>query len=222
MNPFENSTLIPCIVQSSKDKTVLMLAYMNQEAYEKTLSTGQLTFFSRSRQALWVKGETSGNRLDLKQLTLDCDSDTFLAQVVPSGPVCHTGDLTCFDRSPVYEKDEAGSVTNRMSEVTLERETESGNPPGNPVLQTLFDCIEDRKANPKEKAYTTYLFEKGLDKILKKVGEEAAEVIIASKNPDKTEFLNECADLIYHLWVLISVQNLKPSQVFEVLESRSH
>ncbi len=218
MNPFENNTLIPCIVQSSVDKKVLMLAYMNQEAYEKTLASRTLTFFSRSRQALWVKGETSGNRLDLQQLTLDCDSDTLLAWVVPSGPVCHTGDATCFDREAVYTKEGFEAVVKTVSEGETEGESKSEIP----VLQTLFNCIEDRKANPKEKSYTTYLFEKGLDKILKKVGEETAEVIIASKNPDKNEFLNECADLIYHLWVLISVQNLKPSQVFKVLKSREN
>lgn len=203
MNLFKDKTLIPCVVQSSENLSVLMLAYMNQEAYEKTLETGVLTFYSRSRQSLWVKGETSGNRLTLQKLTFDCDADTLLAQVIPSGPVCHTGDVTCFDRKPVYEKDYAPL------------------PQGSEVLKTLFNCIEDRQANPKEGSYTTYLFDQGMDKVLKKIGEEAAEVIIASKNPDKSEFLNECADLIYHLWVLIAIQNLKPAQVYEILKERA-
>lgn len=203
MNLFKDKPLIPCVVQSSQNLSVLMLAYMNQEAYEKTLETGVLTFYSRSRQSLWIKGETSGNRLTLQKLTFDCDGDTLLAQVIPSGPVCHTGDVTCFDRKPIYEKDCA----------PLTQESE--------VLKTLFNCIEDRQANPKEGSYTTYLFDKGMDKVLKKIGEEAAEVIIASKNPDKSEFLNECADLIYHLWVLIAIQNLKPAQVYEILKERA-
>lgn len=211
MNPFKDKNLIPCVVQSSIDKRVLMVAYLNQEAYDQTLATGVLTFYSRSRQSLWVKGETSGNTLTLQKLTFDCDADTLLAEVLPSGPVCHTGDITCFDRVPVYERE----GTEKPSQMKSTDSKASVN-----TLNKLFDCILDRKANPTEGSYTTYLFQKGMDKILKKVGEESAEVIIASKNPDKNEFLNECADLIYHLWVLMALQDLKPSQVYKILEDR--
>lgn len=206
MHPFDKSTLVPCIVQSAANGQVLMLAYLNEEAYKNTLTTGVLTFYSRSREQLWIKGETSGNRLELIDLTLDCDADTFLATVIPSGPVCHTGDMTCFDRNPVFEKANPSEAT--------------GNPA---ILDELFQCIEDRKQQPEhfKTSYTSYLFTKGVDKILKKVGEEAAEVIIASKNPDKKEFLNECGDLIYHLWVLLSIQDLEPRSVYRILESRA-
>lgn len=193
MNPFEKNPLIPCIVQSAQDGQVLMLAYLNETAYQQTLNTGTLTFFSRSRQQLWVKGETSGNRLTLQKLTWDCDADTLLAIVSPSGPVCHLGDSTCFDRPAVMD---------------------------DAVLSRLFDRISDRKKAPKAGAYTTYLLESGLDKILKKVGEEASEVIIAAKNPDDSALLGEAADLLYHLWVLLAERGLKPEAVYEVLAAR--
>lgn len=204
MNPFIDKPLIPCVVQSHLDNRVLMVAYLNQEAYDQTLATGVLTFYSRSRQSLWIKGETSGNTLTLLKLTFDCDADTLLAEVIPVGPVCHTGDVTCFDREPIY-------VSNKGA-------GKNGDPA---VLNNLFNCILDRKRNPKEGAYTTYLFQKGMDKILKKIGEESAEVIIAAKNPDKSEFLNECGDLLYHLWVLMAIQDLEPSQVYQILEARA-
>lgn len=220
MNPFKEKPLIPCVVQSSLDNRVLMVAYLNQEAYEKTLATGTLTFYSRSRQSLWIKGETSGNTLTLQKLTFDCDADTLLAEVIPSGPVCHTGDMTCFDREPVFESNRRVGKNGSFEMVEAAENSES---PATSVqvLNTLFNCILDRKMNPKEGSYTTYLFEKGMDKVLKKVGEESAEVIIASKNPDKSEFLNECGDLLYHLWVLMAIQDLNPSQVYKVLESRA-
>lgn len=211
MKPFEKQTLIPCIVQSAENGQVLMLAYLNEEAYNRTLATGELTFFSRSRQQLWVKGETSGNRLRLQKLTWDCDADTLLAQVLPSGPVCHTGDATCFEGEAVI-----GSKLNiptKNSKISSESSKIA-------VLTRLFDCIEGRKKAPKAGAYTSYLFDEGLDKILKKVGEEAAEVIIASKNSNVEAFLGEAADLIYHLFVLLAELGLKPEAVYEVLEGR--
>lgn len=211
MNPFKDKTLIPCVVQSRLDNRVLMVAYLNQEAYEQTLSTGVLTFYSRSRQSLWVKGQTSGNTLSLEKLTFDCDEDTLLAEVIPSGPVCHTGDVTCFDREPIFTRGNLAGETGPTDSPEANAQ----------VLNTLFDCILDRKENPTEGSYTTYLFEKGMDKVLKKIGEESAEVIIASKNPDKAEFLNECGDLLYHLWVLMAIQGLKPSQVYQILENRA-
>lgn len=193
MNPFEKQNLIPCVVQSLIDGQVLMLAYLNETAYKQTLDSGVLTFYSRSRQKLWVKGETSGNRLTLQKLTWDCDKDTLLAQVLPSGPVCHLDDHTCFDRPAVMD---------------------------NTVLGRLYECILDRKKAPKLGAYTTYLLDSGLDKILKKIGEESSEVIIAAKNSDNDNLLGEVADLIYHLWVLLVERDLSPEDVYEVLRSR--
>lgn len=211
MKPFEKQTLIPCIVQSAENGQVLMLAYLNEEAYNRTLATGELTFFSRSRQQLWVKGETSGNRLRLQKLTWDCDADTLLAQVLPSGPVCHTGDTTCFEGEAVIDF--------KLNTPMGNLETSSV-PSKIAVLTRLFDCIEGRKKAPKAGAYTSYLFDEGLDKILKKVGEETAEVIIASKNSDAEAFLGEAADLIYHLFVLLAELGLRPEAVYEVLAER--
>lgn len=199
-NLFEKSTLIPCIVQSELSKEVLMLAYMNAEAFKQTMDTQILTFYSRSRAKLWIKGETSGNLLKLISLKLDCDGDTLLASVIPSGPVCHTGLTTCFDRETL---------------LSLGTTTPSGN-----ILDRLFDRILDRKKKPKEGSYTQYLFDQGIDKILKKIGEEASEVIIAAKNPSHEAVLEESADLLYHLWVLLAERNLRPEEIYEILERR--
>jgi phosphoribosyl-ATP pyrophosphohydrolase/phosphoribosyl-AMP cyclohydrolase len=199
-NLFEKTTLIPCIVQSALSKEVLMLAYMNAEAFKQTMDTQILTFYSRSRAELWIKGETSGNRLKLISLKLDCDGDTLLASVMPSGPVCHTGTTTCFDREAL---------------LSLGTTTPSGN-----ILDRLFDRIMDRKKEPKEGSYTQYLFDQGLDKILKKIGEEASEVIIAAKNPSNEAILEESADLLYHLWVLLAERELTPKDLYQVLEKR--
>lgn len=191
---FDKAALIPCVVQDAATKDMLMLAYMNEEAYRQTVTTGTLTFYSRSRSQLWVKGETSGNTLSLTSLSLDCDRDTLLAVVSPRGPVCHLGTRTCFD----------------------------GEPPDSPdMLTRLYDRVLTRKKEPQQGSYTNYLFDQGLDKILKKVGEEAAEVIIAAKNQSPAEVAGEAADLLYHLWVLLAELGLSPEQIYQVLEKRS-
>lgn len=203
---FETTTLIPCIVQSAENKDVLMLAYMNQEAFELTLSTQTLTFYSRSRASLWIKGETSGNTLKLISLKADCDADTLLAEVIPTGPTCHTGSTSCFG-----EPSDASCTADAAY---------TANTADSPILGQLFNCILERKKEPKTGSYTNYLFEQGLDKILKKIGEEASEIIIASKNDSDEALLGEAADFLYHLWVLLAEKNLVPEDLYQVLESR--
>lgn len=197
--PFEKNLLIPCIVQSDLDGQVLMLAYLNQEAFEKTLATRTLTFFSRSRQSLWVKGETSGNRLSLKSLHFDCDQDTLLALVSPTGPTCHLNHVTCFGSKPIFESPNSAYQ----------------------VLNQLYTTILERKKSAQSASYTQYLFQSGLDKILKKVGEEASEVIIAAKNSQQEPLLDEIADLIYHLYVLLAQKDLPPEAFLEILKGRA-
>lgn len=175
--------LIPVVVQEDRTQQVLMLAYMNREAFDKTVETGRMTYYSRSRQELWVKGLTSGHFQYVKELTADCDFDTLLARVSQVGAACHTGAYSCFFHT-VLEKERR--VRNFFQ-----------------VLETEYATIVDRKKNPKEGSYTNYLFEKGLDKILKKVGEEATEIIIAAKNPDSEEIKYEMADFFYHAMVMM-------------------
>lgn len=175
--------LIPVIAQDYKTSEVLMLAYMNKEAFEKTIETGRMTYFSRSRQKLWMKGEESGNFQYVKALTIDCDNDTILAKVSQIGVACHTGSRTCFFTDLIRkEYDDTNPLT---------------------VFEDVYDIIRDRKKNPKEGSYTNYLFEKGIDKILKKVGEECTEIVIAAKNPDAEEIKYEISDFLYHLMVLM-------------------
>jgi phosphoribosyl-ATP pyrophosphohydrolase/phosphoribosyl-AMP cyclohydrolase len=178
--------LIPVITQDFNTGEVLMLAYMNEQAYNRTIKEGKMVYFSRSRKALWVKGETSGNFQYVKEIWLDCDNDTLLAKVIPDGPACHTGNKSCF-------------YTN-----LIEKEYKKTNTYH--ILEDVYNVIMDRKRNPKEGSYTNYLFDKGIDKILKKCGEEAAEIIIAAKNPETGELRYEIADFLYHLMVLM-VQN---------------
>ncbi|TAH74750.1 MAG: bifunctional phosphoribosyl-AMP cyclohydrolase/phosphoribosyl-ATP diphosphatase HisIE, partial [Anaerolineaceae bacterium] len=166
-----NNGLIPVITQDYRTGEVLMLAYMNEEAYNRTITQGQMTYFSRSRNALWIKGETSGNYQYVKEIFLDCDNDTLLAKVIPSGPACHTGNKSCFYTS-LIEKEYKMINTYH-------------------ILEDVYDVIMDRMKNPKEGSYTNYLFDKGIDKILKKCGEEAAEIIIAAKNPETGELRYE-------------------------------
>ncbi len=175
--------LVPVIVQDYKNDEVLMLAYMNEESFRKTLETGKMTYFSRSRQSLWVKGETSGHFQYVKELKIDCDNDTILAKVAQIGAACHTGNRSCFYRTLVRT---AYDDTNPLH-----------------VFQDVYDIISDRKKHPKEGSYTNYLFDKGIDKILKKVGEENTEIIIAAKNPDSEEIKYEVSDYLYHLMVLM-------------------
>lgn len=175
--------LLPVIAQDVKTKEVLMLAYMNKEAYETTLETGIMTYYSRSRKELWTKGSTSGHYQYVKSLTIDCDNDTILAKVEQIGAACHTGNPTCFYTD------------------LIRKEYEDLNPLT--VLQDVYNIILDRKENPKEGSYTNYLFDKGIDKILKKCGEEATEIVIAAKNPDAEELKYEISDFMYHMMVLM-------------------
>lgn len=195
MTPFEKQTLIPCIVQDVNTKQVLMMAYMNQEAYELTQTSKIATFYSRSRQSLWIKGATSGNTLHVVSIAWDCDEDTILCMVQPTGPACHTGKVSCFDESYLSFKSSS-------------------------IWTYLFDTIIDRKANPQEGAYTTYLFNKGLDKMLKKVGEETAEIIIASKNESKDDLVGEIADLAYHLAVVMVEKGVSLKDIEDKLSQR--
>lgn len=176
--------LIPVVVQDYQTEEVLMLAYMNEEAFSATLRSGQMTYWSRSRKELWVKGMTSGCFQYVKSLTLDCDNDTILAKVAQVGAACHTGNHTCFFQE------------------LASREYDDTNPLK--VFQQVYDVILDRQKNPKEGSYTNYLFEKGIDKILKKLGEECTEIVIAAKNPDKEEIKYEISDFLYHMMVLMA------------------
>ena len=175
--------LLPVIVQHYQTGEVLMLAYMNEEAFNQTVKTGRMTYYSRSRQKLWLKGETSGHFQYVKSLTIDCDLDTLLAKVDQVGAACHTGNPTCFFQPIV------GSDNNEKSPVQ--------------VFEHVYQTIIDRKNNPKEGSYTNYLFEQGQDKILKKIGEEATGIVIASKNPNPEELKTEMADFLYHAMVLM-------------------
>lgn len=192
--------LIPVIVQQYKTQEVLMLAYMNEEAFYNTIKTGKMTYYSRSRQNLWVKGETSGHTQFVKSLTIDCDKDTLLAKVEQTGAACHTGNPTCFFQ-PLVGSDY--DETNPLQ-----------------VFESVYDTILDRKQNPKEGSYTNYLFEKGIDKILKKIGEEAAEMIIASKNPNPEEVKYEMADFLYHAMVLMVEKGVSWEDIIKELAER--
>ncbi len=178
-----NDGLIPVIVQDYQTNQVLMLAYMNEEAYNTTLDTGKMTYYSRSRRELWIKGLTSGHFQYVKELSADCDKDTLLAKVSQIGAACHTGSYSCFFNE-IVRKDYR--ITNPLE-----------------VFQKEYATILDRKEHPKEGSYTNYLFDKGIDKILKKVGEEATEIIIAAKNPDPEEIKYEISDFLYHVMVLM-------------------
>ena len=192
--------MVPVIVQDYRTDQVLMLAYMNEEAYNKTLSTGKMTYFSRSRKELWIKGETSSHYQYVYSLTADCDLDTILAKVRQIGAACHTGSYSCF-----------------FNEIAKKDYTEK-NP--QKVLDSVFDVIKDRKVNPREGSYTNYLFDKGLDKILKKVGEEATEMVIAAKNPNSNEIVYEMSDFLYHMMVLMAEKNVSWEDVTDELSRR--
>ncbi|OLN23982.1 bifunctional phosphoribosyl-AMP cyclohydrolase/phosphoribosyl-ATP pyrophosphatase [Domibacillus antri] len=196
---FDEKGLVPAIVQDATTYEVLTLAYMNKESLEKTMETGETWFYSRSRQELWNKGATSGNTQKVVSMQFDCDKDAIAVKVEPAGPACHRGTTSCFD-APFYGE-ESGALPYA-------------------ILQQLEQVIADREQKRPEGAYTTYLFDKGVDKILKKVGEEAAEVIIAAKNRDKEELQWEAADLLYHLLVLLREQDLALDDVLSVLARR--
>jgi phosphoribosyl-AMP cyclohydrolase / phosphoribosyl-ATP pyrophosphohydrolase len=197
---FDEKGLVPAIIQDAETMKVLTLAYMNEESLEKTLETGETWFYSRSRQELWHKGATSGNTQSVVSIKYDCDQDALLIQVKPKGPACHTGAVSCFSEEAVSER------SPRLANYQF--------------LQTLEKVIQQRYKERPEGAYTTYLFEKGLDKILKKIGEEASEVIIAAKNREHEELKWEAADLLYHLLVLLVEQDLPFKEVLRTLEKR--
>ncbi|WP_314396664.1 bifunctional phosphoribosyl-AMP cyclohydrolase/phosphoribosyl-ATP diphosphatase HisIE [Leptotrichia shahii] len=194
---FDEKGLVPAIIQDYYTKEVLTLAYMNKESLEITLRDKKTCFFSRSRQELWLKGETSGNYQHVVSVKYDCDADALLVEVKKDGPACHTGTESCFFNS-LFEAEDYSSFT----------------------PEKLYELIKDRKINPNEKSYTSYLFEKGLDKILKKVGEECTEVIIAAKNNDNDELRYEIADLYYHTLVLMIEQGLTIQDVKDELAKR--
>ncbi len=205
---YDQRGLVPAVIQDAASGTVLMLAYMNEESLKKTLATGVTWFYSRNRQMLWQKGETSGHVQKVKDIYYDCDGDTLLVKVEQEGVACHEGTFSCFSR--------------RLDGAETERDTTAAADyrPAMTVLYELYNVINDRKANPKEGSYTTYLFTKGRDKILKKVGEEAAETIIASKNAAKAEILYEMADLWYHCLVLLAHHDITPTELLAELQSR--
>lgn len=198
--------LVPAVVQDALSKEVLMLAYMNEESLRKSLESGQTWFWSRSRNELWNKGATSGHTQQIVSLHYDCDGDTLLVKVQQKGPACHTGAYSCFYREGASAEEKAAS--------TQQQEDRFG------PLSRLEATIAQRDAERPEGAYTTYLFEKGVDKILKKVGEETAEVIIAAKNRDQEELRAEAADLIFHLMVLLREQGIPFDGVLQELEFR--
>jgi phosphoribosyl-ATP pyrophosphohydrolase/phosphoribosyl-AMP cyclohydrolase len=183
--------LVPCIIQDATTQRVLMLGFMNEEAYQKTITEKRVTFLSRTKNRLWTKGETSGNFLELVEITLDCDQDTLLIKVNPVGPVCHTGADTCFN-----EKNDSWTIS------------------------SLESIIKQRKQNPAEGSYTNKLLNSGINKIAQKVGEEAVELVIESKDDNKELFLNEAADLMYHYLVLLTSKNFSLADVEQVLKER--
>ena len=192
---FDERGLIPAIVQDAATREVLTLAYMNRESLARTLETKQTWFWSRSRNELWHKGETSGNTQDVISIALDCDRDALIVLVKPAGPACHTGAVSCFD-------------------------TGTQHPTLGPLLDELYELIESRERERPSGSYTTYLFEEGLDKILKKVGEESAETIIAAKNDDDSRVAAETADLLYHLLVLLVARGIGLTDVAQELAQR--
>lgn len=198
MEPDFSKGLLPAIIVDDASKEVLMLGYMDETAYRKTLETKETWFFSRSRQEYWNKGATSGNKQIVKSVHLDCDRDSLLIYVEPLGPACHTGEPSCFFNRILGEKT-----------------------PDSLIFASLMAEIHDRKTNPVEGSYTNYLLNKGIDKISKKLIEEAGEVIIAAKNRDKKEIISECGDLLYHCLVLLAEQGISLEEVYAELEKRS-
>ncbi len=194
---FDEKGLIPAVIVEAGTHQLLMVAYMNRESLKISMETGKTCFWSRSRQELWTKGETSGNYQHIVSITADCDLDTLKVVVEKDGPACHTGAETCFF-NPVYQSEEKSDFT----------------------LDALMELIRGRKTNPQEGSYTTYLFQKGLDKILKKIGEESTEVIIAAKDNDPKETIYEISDLVYHVMVMMIQQGISLEDIRRELASR--
>ncbi|MDE6014571.1 MAG: bifunctional phosphoribosyl-AMP cyclohydrolase/phosphoribosyl-ATP diphosphatase HisIE [Acetatifactor sp.] len=198
---YNSDGMVPVVVQDYCTSEVLMVAYMNEEAYQETLRTGKMTYYSRSRQELWLKGATSGHFQYVKSLTADCDMDTILAKVSQVGAACHTGAKSCF-----------------FNEIAKKDYEQAANPLQ--VFQEVFDVIQDRRIHPKEGSYTNYLFDKGIDKILKKLGEEATEIVIAAKNPNANEIKYEISDFLYHMMVLMAEKNVTWEEITTELANR--
>lgn len=194
---FDEKGLIPAVIVEARTHELLMVAYMNRESLKISMETGKTCFWSRSRQELWTKGETSGNYQHIVSIAADCDLDTLKVVVEKDGPACHTGAETCFF-NPVYQSDEKSDFT----------------------PDALMELIRGRKTNPQEGSYTTYLFQKGMDKILKKIGEESTEVIIAAKDNDPKETIYEISDLVYHVMVMMIEQGISLEDIRQELASR--
>jgi phosphoribosyl-ATP pyrophosphohydrolase/phosphoribosyl-AMP cyclohydrolase len=204
---FDERGLVPVVVQDANTRQVLTLAYMNAESLKRTLETSETWFWSRSRSTLWHKGETSGNTQRVIDILLDCDSDALTVLVKPNGPACHTGEQSCFHNALQEGGTFHESITDRKSDLGV-------------VLNELYALIDSRKRERPEGSYTTYLFNQGLDKILKKLGEESGETIIAAKNQDQEALVAETSDLLYHLIVLIVERDVTLDQIRDELVSR--
>ena len=235
---FNIDGLIPAVTQDIRTDEVLMLAYMNEESLRKTMETGMVHYYSRSRQKLWLKGETSGHFQKVRSISVDCDGDTLLIKVEQTGAACHTGHHSCFftklDAEELKSRamQEPGTGDSMEDAITVnssgqsftsaEQDENTGDfgTSGPVVLQEVYDVISDRLAHPREGSYTNYLFTKGLDKILKKVGEEACEVVIAAKNGSREDIKAEVADLMYHIMVLLVERGMTLQDVYEELDQR--
>lgn len=197
---FDDNGLLPAIVQEYRTGTVLMLAYVNEESLDKTIETGTTWFYSRSRKELWNKGQTTGNMQELMSIFYDCDKDSILITVKQKGVACHTGEKSCFYRTLHHNKNDELKLSD--------------------ILPKIYERVADRKRNPKPNSYTNYLFDKGIDKILKKIGEESSETIIAAKNQDKNELIYEASDLLYHLTVLLVEKGINYGDIALELSKR--
>ncbi|SJZ31032.1 bifunctional phosphoribosyl-AMP cyclohydrolase/phosphoribosyl-ATP diphosphatase HisIE [Selenihalanaerobacter shriftii] len=227
---FNEDGLLPAIVQDVDNDQVLMMAYMNEEALNKTITTGYTWFWSRSRQKLWKKGETSGHHQQVEEISTDCDGDTLLIKAKQTGGACHNGYYSCFYRSlndeaefevideKVFKPEQVYENQDETEAVEKNELVDQGKLPQ--ILQEIYQVVLDRKQNPVEDSYTCYLFDEGLDKILKKIGEEAAEVIIASKNEETDEIIYEISDLVYHLLVLLNYHQISLNQIYDELADR--
>lgn len=220
---YDDRGLVAAVVQDARDSAVLMLGYMNAEALARTLESGDIHFWSRSRGALWLKGETSGNYLRLVEVRLDCDGDALLLRAVPEGPTCHTGERSCFSRrlpAPAAHAEPSVDLPIPAAPSATEPQPGPGAPSPATALDQLWATIEARRAHPEPGSYTNHLLDAGVDRIGRKIGEEAAETIIAAKNESPLELSREAADLFYHALVLLAARGVTLSDVYAELEAR--
>jgi phosphoribosyl-ATP pyrophosphohydrolase/phosphoribosyl-AMP cyclohydrolase len=208
--------ILPAIIQDAASGDVLMLGFMNREAYEKTLSEGRVSFYSRTRERLWTKGEESGNYLNVVEIREDCDRDTLLVRVDPVGPVCHTGERSCFGEGPTADREQAGS--GGLEAGSADQPGQEAGIPG--FLMSLEDLLRSRKQELPEGSYTSKLFRAGVNKIAQKLGEEAVELVIEAKDTDDGRLLDEAADLLFHLMILLVDRGYSLEDVSAVLEKR--